>query len=423
MLDRQLLRTNTDAVRAGIARKHMDAPIDDFLAVDEEWRRRRTEIDAMRAELQKTSKEIGAMKARGESADDVMAQMRSLSDDISAKEEIVKDLEVKLSSFELLIPNLPHESTPDGASGEDNPVVSVWGEKPKFDFQPKPHWDLCELNGMLDFERGSKLAGSGFILYKGWGARLERAMLQFMLDTHGQKHGYTELFTPFLANRATMTGTGQLPKFEFDMYRMSEDDLFLIPTAEVPITNVYRDEILPAEALTIKHCAYSGCWRREAGAAGRDTRGLLRVHQFNKVELVKFTKPEDSYAELETLVADARVILEELGLHFRVVELCAGDLSFSNAKCYDLEVWAPGVGSYLEISSCSNFESFQARRAQIRFKREQGAKAEFVHTLNGSGLATPRLFAALVESGQQPDGSILVPTPLRGYMGTDRIPA
>lgn len=422
MLDRQLLRTAPDAVAAAVARKYMDAPIKEWLQIDTQWREKKTEIDAMRAELTKTSKEIGGMKARGEDTAAIMDRMRLLGDDISAKEELAKDLEAKLEAVELSIPNMPHASAPDGESAEQNSLVDTFGDQPKFDFEPKAHWDLCTENGMLDFERGAKIAGSGFILYTGWGARLERALIQFMLDTHTAKHGYTEVFTPFLANRAAMTGTGQLPKFEHDMYHLAEDDLFLIPTAEVTVTNIYGDEILDADRLTIKHCAYSGCWRREAGAAGRDTRGLLRVHQFNKVELVKFSKPEDSYNELETLQKDARAILEALGLHYRVAELCTGDLSFSNAKCYDLEVWAPGVGTYLEVSSCSNFEAFQARRTQIRFRRGQGEKPEFVHTLNASGVATPRLFAALVETYQQPDGSITVPAALRPYLGVDRIP-
>ncbi len=421
MLDRQLLRENPDLVRAGVARKHMDAPIDDLLAVDSEWRKLKTEGDTLRAELQKVSKEIGAMKARGEDASEVMARTRTLGDDIRDKEELVKGLESKLAEFELQIPNLAHASVPDGKTEDDNQQVRSWGEKPKFDFDPLPHWDLAEKTGILDFERGAKIAGSGFILYRGLGARLERSLINFMLDTHIGRHGYTELFVPFLANRDTMTTTGQLPKFEDDMYRLPEDDFFLIPTAEVPITNIFRDEILPAEKLTAKFCAYSPCFRREAGAAGRDTRGLLRVHQFNKVELVKFTKPEDSYDELETLCTDACAILEALGLHYRVSVLCTGEMSFSNAKCYDIEVWSPGVGKYLEVSSCSNFEAFQARRGQIRFRREQGAKPELVHTLNASGTACPRLFSAVVETYQQPDGSIAVPPALHSYLGTDII--
>ena len=422
MLDRALVREDPERVRKGHTRKRMEAPLDEFLASDAEWRRLKTEVDAMRAELQKASKEIGAMKSRGEDTSDAIARTKSLGDAIAASEQKVRELETRAQELELLLPNLPSDTTPDGEGEQDNVVVSEFGEKQRFDFEPLPHWDLCEKNGMLDFPRGAKLAGSGFILYTGWGARLEWALLSYMLEMHTKRHGYREMFVPFVANRAAMTGTGQLPKFEFDMYRLPDDDLFLVPTAEVPLTNVYQGEILPAEVLPIKLCAYSACFRREAGAAGKDTRGLLRVHQFNKVELVKFTKPEDSYAELENLVSDARAVLEGLELHFRTTLLCASELGFSNAKCYDLEVWAPGVGKYLEVSSCSNFEAFQARRAQVRFRREQGAKPEYVHTLNASGVACPRLFAAFVETHQQLDGSIYVPSALRPYLGTDRIP-
>jgi seryl-tRNA synthetase len=401
----------------------MEAPLDEFLAADAEWRRVKTEVDTMRAELQKASKQIGAMKARGEDASEAIERTKSLGDSIAASEQRVRELEARTHELELLLPNLPSDTTPDGQGEQDNVIVSEFGEKPRFDFEPLPHWDLCEKNGMLDFPRGAKLAGSGFILYTGWGARLEWALLSYMLDMHTKRHGYREIFVPFVVNRAAMTGTGQLPKFEFDMYRLPDDDLFLVPTAEVPLTNVYQGEILTADALPTKLCAYSACFRREAGAAGKDTRGLLRVHQFNKVELVKFTKPEDSYIELESLVNDARAVLEGLDLHFRTTLLCAPELGFSNAQCYDLEVWAPGVGKYLEVSSCSNFEAFQARRAQIRFRREQGAKPEYVHTLNASGVACPRLFAAFVETHQRPDGSIHVPSVLRPFLGVDRIPA
>lgn len=422
MLDRALVREDPERVRRGHARKRMDAPLDEFLAADAEWRRLKTELDAMRADLQKASKEIGAMKSRGEDASEAIARTKSLGDTIAASEQKVRELETRVHELELLLPNLPSDTTPDGESELDNVVVSEFGDKPVFDFEPLPHWDLCERNGMLDFPRGAKLAGSGFILYTGWGARLEWALLSYMLDLHTRSHGYREMFVPFVVNRAAMTGTGQLPKFEFDMYRLPDDDLFLVPTAEVPLTNVYQGEILTADMLPTKLCAYSACFRREAGAAGKDTRGLLRVHQFDKVELVKFTKPEESYTELEGLVNDARAVLQGLELHFRTTLLCASELGFSNAKCYDLEVWAPGVGKYLEVSSCSNFEAFQARRAQIRFRREQGAKPEYVHTLNASGVACPRLFAAFVETHQKPDGSIYVPPPLRPFLGTDRIP-
>ncbi|HZH99261.1 MAG TPA: serine--tRNA ligase, partial [Fimbriimonadaceae bacterium] len=304
----------------------------------------------------------------------------------------------------------------------ENVYVREWGEKPSFEDEPKAHWDVAEELGLLDLARASKISGSGFALYTGWGARLQRSLINYMIDHQTQRNGYREVYPPYAVNSASLFGTGQLPKFEEDLYKI-DSDLYLIPTAEVPVTNIYRDEILSGHELTMKMAAFSGCFRKEAGAAGKDTRGIQRMHQFDKVEMVKLTKPEDSYDELETLVADGESVLQALGLHYRVMLICTGDMSFSNSKQYDLEVWAPGIGKYLEISSCSNFEAFQARRANIRFRRAQGEKPEFVHILNGSGLATPRLFAAILETYRQPDGSLVIPEPLRPYVGTDRVSA
>ncbi len=312
---------------------------------------------------------------------------------------------------------MPHKTVPVGKSPRDNVEVRQWGQQPRFDFQPRSHWDLAGDLGIIDFARASKLSGSHFALYRGWGARLERALISFMLDLHTQKHGYTEISPPFIVKRECMVGTGQLPKLEEDMYRCEEDDFFLIPTAEVPLTNMHREEILKGEDLPLYYCAYTPCFRREAGSYGKDTRGLVRIHQFDKVELVKFVRPQDSEEELEKLVRDAEEVLQTLGLHYRVLSLCTADISFAAAKCYDIEVWAPGERRYLEVSSCSSFGDFQARRAQIRYRPPGGAKAEFVHTLNGSGVALPRAVVALLETYQQKDGSVIIPEPLRPYMG------
>lgn len=422
MLDRQLIRTQPELVRVGASRKGVEVPLDRWLQVDEEYRRVRTELNEKQAEQNRMSKEIGMLMGQGkrEEAEAAKAGVAALKQAVSDGEARERDLEAELRDLDLSFPNLPHDSVPDGKSSADNAFVRQWGEKPSFDFEAMPHWDTAARLKLVDFERASKISGSGFALYTGWGARLQRALISFMIDHQTLKNGYSEVYPPYIVNRASLTGTGQLPKFEDDLFKVDED-LFLIPTAEVPVTNLYRDEILDADQLTLKHAAYSGCFRREAGAAGKDTRGIQRMHQFDKVELVKMTLPENSYDELESLVVDAESVLQTLGLHYRVVLLCAGDMSFSNTKCYDLEVWAPGVGNYLEISSCSNFEAFQARRANIRFRRGQGEKPEFVHVLNGSGLATPRLFAAILEQCLQADGSVLVPEPLRPYVGTERL--
>jgi seryl-tRNA synthetase len=423
MLDRDLIRQHPDAVRAGIARKHLDASlVDTFLAVDTDYRRVRSDTSDAQAEMNRISKSIGMLMGQGkrEEAEQAKAQTKELKDRVSALEAMERDLEQRLRDVELQFPNLPHESTPNGADEHDNPVVRTWGEPATSDFELKPHWDIAEGLKLFDLARGAKIAGSGFVLYTGWGAKLQRALFNFMVDFQSTKNGYHEVLPPFISNRTSLVGTGNLPKFEEDLYKTT-DDLFLIPTAEVPITNIFRDEILDGDDLTLKFAGYSACFRREAGAAGKDTRGLLRVHQFDKIELVKFTKPEDSYDELETLTQDAESILQALGMHYRVVELCAGDLGAKGAKCYDLELWSPGIGRFLEISSCTNFEAYQSRRANIRFRRAQGEKPQFVHILNGSGLAVPRLYAAILEAGQQADGSVVLPEALRPYVGTDVI--
>jgi seryl-tRNA synthetase len=422
MLDRDLLRNDPDAVRRGASRKGLEAPVDDFLRVDAAWRALLTDLQEKQAESNRVSKSIGALMGQGkrDEAETAKLQTKSLKEAIVAGEARERELVAQLRKIELEFPNLPHESVPEGRDETENVEVRTWGEKPEFAEEPAPHWEVAERLGLLDLPRGAKISGSGFALYTGQGARLQRALFNFMIDHQTGKNGYHEIYPPYLVNSASLIGTGNLPKFEEDLYK-ADEDLYLIPTAEVPVTNVYRDEILNGEDLTVKLAAYSACFRKEAGAAGKDTRGLLRIHQFDKVELVKFCRPEDSYNELETLTQDAESVLQALGIHYRVIELCAGDLGAKGAKCYDLEVWAPGVGRYLEISSCTNFEAYQSRRANIRFRREQGSKPEFVHILNGSGLATPRLFAAILESFQQPDGSVTVPEALRPYVGTDRL--
>lgn len=420
MLDRRFIREQPDLVRTGAAKKRTPAPIDEFLEVEEKWRAEVTSLGEKNAESNRVSKSIGELMAQGkrDEAELAKASTRELKEEIQSMEQIVRDLEIRLTSLELQIPNPPHESVPDGDSEDQNLVVREWGDKPRFDFEPKPHWEIAETLGLLDLERGSKIAGSGFAVYTGLGARLQRGLISFMIDHQTLVNGYREIYPPYVVNTASLTGTGQLPKFADDLYQCDEN-LWLIPTAEVPVTNLYRDEILDASALTMKMAAFSGCFRKEAGAAGKDTRGLQRMHQFDKVELVKYTLPENSYEELESLTEDAESILQALGLHYRVVLLCSGEMSFSNSKCYDLEVWAPGVNKYLEISSCSNFEAFQARRANIRFRRGPGEKPEFIHILNGSGLATPRLFATILEACQNEDGTVVVPEPLRSYVRAD----
>lgn len=422
MLDRNLLRNNPDLVKAGHAKKRMSGPVDEFLDTYNALHTLKIEMEEKRAEQNRVSKTIGQLMGQGkkEEAEEAKAQTAALKEALAAGEPRERELEHELRQLELRIPNIPHESVPQGESEADNVLVREWGAKPNFSEAPKPHWDVAENLGLLDFARASKISGSGFALYTGWGAKLQRALFNFMADHQTMVNGYHEIYPPFIVNSASLYGTGQLPKFEEDLYKV-DDDLYLIPTAEVPITNIYRDEILDGALLTLKMAGFSGCFRKEAGAAGKDTRGIQRMHQFDKVECVKITKPEDSYDELESLTADAESVLQALGLHYRVMLMCGPEMGFSNAKQYDIEVWSPGLGKYLEISSCSNFEAFQARRANIRFRRSPGEKPEFVHILNGSGLACPRLFASLLETFQQPDGSVVVPEPLRKHLGVDRI--
>jgi seryl-tRNA synthetase len=420
MLDLHFIREHPDIVRNGIARKGEVAPIDEILALDQERRSLLKEVEALRARRNEVSKQIPKMPD-GHEKERLIAEMRQVGDRIQVLDGRLRDLEKELEGLLLLVPNLPHHSVPFGRSEADNVVVRYWGQPREFHFQPLPHWELGESLDIIDFERGVKISGPRFYVLKGAGAKLERALINFMIDLHTERHGYKEVYPPFLVKREAMIGTGQLPKFEDDMYLCCRDDLFLNPTAEVPVTNLYRDEILPPGSLPIYHVGFTACFRREAGAGGRDTRGVIRVHQFDKVELVKFVEPHTSYQELESLVQDAADVLEALELPYRVVEMCTADLGFTAAKKYDLEVWMPGQGRYVEISSCSNFEAFQARRANIRYRPALGAKPEFVHTLNGSGLAVGRAWAALLENYQQPDGSITIPPALRPYYGRETL--
>jgi seryl-tRNA synthetase len=421
VLDLKFIRTHPEAVKEALSKRNNTFNLDEVLAWDEAYRSRLGESEKLKNLRNTLSEEIGRMKARKQDAAAQMQEVRDASARIKEIDQEVQDLEQKINQALLMIPNIPHASVPVGPDVGANVVVRVEGEPPGFDFHPLNHWEIGEDLDILDFARGVKIAGARFTVLKGRGAQLERAITNFMLDLHTREQGYTEIFPPFLVNRATMTGTGQLPRFEEDLFRCDREDLFLIPTAEVPVTNLYREEILPGEALPILHTAYTACFRAEAGAAGRDTRGLIRQHQFNKVELVKFTTPESSYTELERLTDDAEEVLRRLGLAYRVVALSTGDLGFSAAKTYDLEVWLPGAGAYREISSCSNFEDFQARRANIRYRPEVGARPRFVHTLNGSGLAVGRTLVAILENYQQEDGSVIVPEVLRPYCGFDRI--
>lgn len=423
MLDAKFVRAEPEKVRQALLNRNMDTKmLDEFLALDEQRRKKLYEVEQLKAERNTVSEEIALMKKEKKDASSEIERMREVSRRIKQMDSDLAEIEAKISDLLLNIPNIPHESVPIGKDESANVIVRTWGEMRKFDFEPVPHWELATALGIIDFERGSKIAGSGFILYKGLGARLERALIAWMLDVHTREHGYTEVFPPFLINRRSMIGTGQLPKFEEDMYHTDkDDDLFLDPTAEVPVTNIYMDEILEGSQLPIYLTAYTACFRREAGSAGKDTRGLLRVHQFDKVELVKFTTPETSYEEHEKLTANAETIVQRLGIPYRVVLLSTGDIGFSAAKCYDIEIHAPGIDKWLEVSSCSNFEAYQARRANIRYRPEPGAKPEFVHTLNGSGVALPRLVVALLENYQQPDGTVIVPEVLRPYVGVDVI--
>jgi seryl-tRNA synthetase len=416
MLDLKRVRTETDRVREAVAWKKCPADLDRLLRLDEERRALLVKAETLKAERNKASEEIGKKKRSGGDASDAVAAMKRVGDEIKDLDGQLAELDQSIESIQIWIPNVPHGSAPRAADATGNQVVASWGDPPTFAFEPKPHWELAESLGLLDFARAAKIAGSGFLLFTGKGARLERALIQFMLDLHTRKHGYVELSPPHLIRRDCLFGTGQIPKMEEDMYRLEGEDLFLNPTAEVPVTNVYRDEILDGERLPIYHTAYCASYRKESGAAGRDTRGMLRVHQFDKVELVKFVRPETSYDELESLRADAEAVLRALELPYRVLLLAAGDLSFAAAKCYDLEAWAPGEKRWLEVSSCSNFEDFQARRAGIRFRPERGAKPEYVHTLNASGVALPRTFAALIETHQTERGTVRVPEALVPYL-------
>lgn len=402
-------------------RGEADFSLEEVIALDNKRIELLQKVEVMKSESNADSKLIPQYKKEGKDTTELMADLKRLSDGIKVLDEEVKAVETELFNKMLTIPNVPNPKVIKGDTDEDNLEIRKWGEPTKFDFEAKAHWDVGTDLGILDFEAGGKITGARFTLYKDLGARLERSVMNFFLDTHTAQHGYREMLPPFIANRQSFIGTGQLPKFEEDMFKLEGFEYFLVPTAEVPVTNIHRDEVLSADDLTIKYCAYTPCFRAEAGSAGRDTRGLIRQHQFNKVELVKFTKPEDSYDELEKLTADAEKVLQMLGLPYRVVQICSGDLGFTAAFKYDLEVWMPSYGRYVEISSCSNFEDFQSRRANIRFKRDKASKPEFVHTLNGSGVAIGRAVSAILENYQMADGSVKVPDVLVPYMGTDII--
>jgi seryl-tRNA synthetase len=419
MLDSKFVRENSDKVEQTLRNRGSALDLTEFLALEKKRRELLAEVETLKSQRNSVSADISRMKKSGEKADNLIAKMRGVGDSISEIDGQVKTVELKLDDILKGIPNMTHESVPVGKDENDNPEVRNWGTPRKFEFEPQAHWDIGEKLGLLDFERGAKVTGARFTFYRGLGSRLERSLINFMLDLHTRQHGYTEFFPPFIVNKESMLGTGQLPKFAEDMFKLEGLDYYLIPTAEVPITNYHRGEILDGQQLPLKYTAYSACFRAEAGAAGRDTRGLIRQHQFNKVEMVKFSLPENSYHELELLTADAEEVLQLLGLPYRVVLLCTGDVGFSAAKTYDLEVWLPNCKKYREISSCSNFEDFQARRADIKFRRGPKTKPEYVHTLNGSGVAIGRTVAAILENYQQADGSVLVPEVLRSYMGVD----
>ncbi|NLJ81428.1 MAG: serine--tRNA ligase [Firmicutes bacterium] len=417
MLDLKMIRQNPDRVREALAKTGEKAPLDQLLKWDEQRRALLVEVEELKAKRNEVSAQVAVLKREGQDAGSLIEEMRFVSQRIKDLDKKEREVQAKLEDALLRIPNLPHESVPLGESEEDNVEIRRWGEQTAFEFEPLPHWEIGVNLDIFDFERAGKVTGSRFLFLKREGARLERALINFMLDLHVEEHGYEEIFPPFIVNAGSATGTGQLPKFAVDMFKLENLDYYLIPTAEVPVTNLYRDEILNAEDLPIYHVAYSACFRSEAGSAGRDTRGLVRTHQFNKVELVKFVFPENSYQELEKLTNNAETVLQKLGLPYRVTQMCTADLGFTAAKKYDPEVWMPSYGRYVEISSCSNFEDFQARRANIRFRREKKSKPEFVHTLNGSGIAIGRCLAAIVENYQEADGSVLIPEALRPYMG------
>ena len=420
MFDIRLIRNDPEAVVRALARRGGDWDLSGLLEIDARRRDLTHQVESRVADVRRRSKKIGELKRSKASDEEVqafLAENQRLTAEAKSMEGELRELEQKQNDALLELPNAPHESTPDGQSAEENALVRVWGEKPAFDFEPRAHDELGEALGILDMKRAAKIAGARFALYRGAGARLERALINFMLDLHTNEHGYTEWLPPFMVNPEAMTGTGQLPKFEEDLFRVNDGKYYLIPTAEVPVTNIHREEILDGGDLPLKYTAYTPCFRSEAGSYGQDTRGLIRQHQFNKVELVKFSRPETSYEELESLTADAEKVLKLLGLHYRVVTLCAGDLGFSAAKTYDIEVWVPSQNTYREISSCSNFEDFQARRADIRYRPGAGDKPLFLHTLNGSGLAVGRTLVAILENFQRADGSVAIPEALHPYMG------
>jgi seryl-tRNA synthetase len=422
MLEAKYIREHIDEVREKLGLRGQAVNLDQFTSIDGERRKALQEWERLRALQKKVSDEVSLRKREGRDAADLIAEMKKVSQDLKSLDEVVGIKEKALQDLLLTLPNLPHSSVPRGKDSEDNVEVRRWGEIPSFDFEPKPHWDLGEDLGILDFKGGAKITGARFTLYWDLGAKLERALINFMLDLHTREHGYREVLPPFMVNRTTMTGTGQLPKFEEELFKIEGTDYFLIPTAEVPVTNIHQDEVLEEETLPRYYTAYTPCFRKEAGSYGKDTRGLIRQHQFNKVELVKFTKPETSYDELEKLLLNAEEVLKRLKLPYRVVTLCTGDLGFSAAKTYDIEVWLPGQNTFKEISSCSNFEDFQARRAKIRYRISGKSKTEYVHTLNGSGLAVGRTLVAILENYQQADGSIVIPEALRHYLyDVDRI--
>ena len=423
MLDMKFVRENPELVMDAMRKRNANVNLDEFLELEKKRRELTLQVEALKSQRNAASQEIGKMKKAGENADAQMAEVRALGDKIAEDDKELKDIEARLKEILMTIPNMQAADTAVGRSDADNPVVRTWREPAKFAFEPQAHGDIGEKLNILDVERAGKVSGARFTFYRGLGSRLERSVINFFLDIHTGENGYTEFFPPFIVNKDSMQGTGQLPKFAEDMFKLEGLDYYLIPTAEVPITNLHRDEILSGDDLPLYYTAYSACFRAEAGSAGRDTRGLIRQHQFNKVELVKFTKPEDSWDELEKLTANAEKVLQLLELPYRVVRLCTGDIGFSSAATYDLEVWLPAANCYREISSCSNFLDFQARRANIRFRRDTKSKPEFVHTLNGSGVAVGRTVAAILENYQQADGSVIVPKVLRPYMGCDVIEA
>jgi seryl-tRNA synthetase len=422
MLDLNFVRDNLELVKEKMRERGLPDVLQDFESLDRERRRMLLEVEGRKARRNKVSDEIATLKKQKQDASSLIAEMKPLSHEIQELDEQAKACDERLREVLRLVPNVPHPSVPVGHSSADNQEVRRWGTPRQFDFAPQAHWDLGPALGILDFERATKITGARFAVYVGVGARLERALANFMLDVHTREHGYTEILPPFVVNSASLFGTGQLPKFKEDLFKVEGTDYWLIPTAEVPVTNLYRDEVLEFEKLPVKHCAWTACFRSEAGSYGKDTRGIIRQHQFQKVELVKFTLPENSYDELEGLTHDAEEILQRLELPYRVITLCTGDVGFSSAKTYDLEVWLPSAGEYREISSCSNFEAFQARRANLRFRRGKSGKTELLHTLNGSGLAVGRTWVAIIENYQQADGSVIVPTALRPYLdGLERI--